>query len=227
MVVVGGPDGAGRDRRAGRDHQPGDPAPPPSRWRGRGPDDLLAGGTRPAGTRCSAGCSSGPGPGCAPSRSGWPRRPWPRPPSTSTPDQFGRPAGDLPGDHAPGGRRRHRHRGRSGSPSGRRRGASTTGWTPTGGQRGQVVAAEAGQRVVLATQHLHGGMGADIDYPIHRYFLWGKQIELMLGPPSAQLARLGPPAGAPSCGPADRCRHERPHRPRGTPTGPPRWPSRT
>ena len=52
-------------------------------------------------------------------------------------------------------------------------------------------AAEAGQRAVFATQHLHGGMGADISYPIHRYFLWGKQIELMLGPPSAQLARLG------------------------------------
>ncbi len=52
-------------------------------------------------------------------------------------------------------------------------------------------AAEAGQRAVFATQHLHGGMGADISYPIHRYFLWGKQIELLLGPPSAQLARLG------------------------------------
>jgi 3-oxocholest-4-en-26-oyl-CoA dehydrogenase beta subunit len=52
-------------------------------------------------------------------------------------------------------------------------------------------ASEAGQRAVFATQHLHGGMGADISYPIHRYFLWGKQIELMLGPPSAQLARLG------------------------------------
>ena len=52
-------------------------------------------------------------------------------------------------------------------------------------------AAEAGQRVVFATQHLHGGMGADISYPIHRYFLWGKQIELLLGSPSAQLARLG------------------------------------
>jgi len=52
-------------------------------------------------------------------------------------------------------------------------------------------AAEAGQRAVFATQHLHGGMGADISYPIHRYFLWGKQIELQLGPPSAQLARLG------------------------------------
>ncbi|MGO9030102.1 MAG: acyl-CoA dehydrogenase family protein [Acidimicrobiales bacterium] len=52
-------------------------------------------------------------------------------------------------------------------------------------------AKDAGQRVVHATQHLHGGMGADIDYPIHRYFLWGKQIELLLGAPSAQLARLG------------------------------------
>jgi len=52
-------------------------------------------------------------------------------------------------------------------------------------------ASEAGQRVVHATQHLHGGVGADIEYPIHRYFLWGKQIELMLEAPSAQLARLG------------------------------------
>ena len=52
-------------------------------------------------------------------------------------------------------------------------------------------ASERGQRTVHATQHLHGGMGADITYPIHRYFLWGKQIELLLGGPSAQLARLG------------------------------------
>jgi alkylation response protein AidB-like acyl-CoA dehydrogenase len=28
--------------------------------------------------------------------------------------------------------------------------------------------AEGGQRVVHATQHLHGGMGADVDYPVHR-----------------------------------------------------------
>jgi 3-oxocholest-4-en-26-oyl-CoA dehydrogenase beta subunit len=52
-------------------------------------------------------------------------------------------------------------------------------------------AAEGGQRVVHITQHLHGGMGADIDYPVHRYFLWGKQIENTLGGASAQLARLG------------------------------------
>jgi 3-oxocholest-4-en-26-oyl-CoA dehydrogenase beta subunit len=52
-------------------------------------------------------------------------------------------------------------------------------------------ASERGQRVVHATQHLHGGLGADISYPIHRYFLWGKQLELMLGSPNTHLARLG------------------------------------
>jgi len=52
-------------------------------------------------------------------------------------------------------------------------------------------AAERGQRVVHTTQHLHGGIGADVSYPIHRYFLWGKQLELMLGGPSRHLARLG------------------------------------
>jgi acyl-CoA dehydrogenase len=59
-------------------------------------------------------------------------------------------------------------------------------------------ASEAGQRVVHTTQHLHGGLGADIDYPVHRYFLWGKQIEDTLGGASATLARLGTVlAGAP------------------------------
>ncbi len=52
-------------------------------------------------------------------------------------------------------------------------------------------ASEAGQRVVHTTQHLHGGLGADVDYPVHRYFLWGKQIEDTLGGASATLARLG------------------------------------
>jgi 3-oxocholest-4-en-26-oyl-CoA dehydrogenase beta subunit len=52
-------------------------------------------------------------------------------------------------------------------------------------------AAEAGQHCVHLTQHLHGGMGADVTYPVHRYFLWGKQIELRLGGASALLAALG------------------------------------
>ncbi|HUP72293.1 MAG TPA: acyl-CoA dehydrogenase family protein [Acidimicrobiales bacterium] len=52
-------------------------------------------------------------------------------------------------------------------------------------------AAEGGQRVVHATQHLHGGMGADIDYPVHRYFLWVKQLENTFGSAPQHLARLG------------------------------------
>jgi acyl-CoA dehydrogenase len=52
-------------------------------------------------------------------------------------------------------------------------------------------AAEAGQHAVHVTQHLHGGMGADVTYPIHRYFLWGKSIELYVGGASRTLARLG------------------------------------
>lgn len=51
--------------------------------------------------------------------------------------------------------------------------------------------AEIGQRVVHDVQHLHGGMGADIDYPVHRFFLWVKQLENMLGGGSYQLAELG------------------------------------
>ena len=63
------------------------------------------------------------------------------------------------------------------------------------------------QRTVHATQHLHGGMGADIKYPIHRYFLWGKQLELLLGGPSLQLARIG--AGIAAFGIAGRGRGPR------------------
>jgi 3-oxocholest-4-en-26-oyl-CoA dehydrogenase beta subunit len=48
-----------------------------------------------------------------------------------------------------------------------------------------------GQRVVNAAAHLHGGMGVDRDYPLHRYFLLAKQLELMLGGASRQLVALG------------------------------------
>jgi 3-oxocholest-4-en-26-oyl-CoA dehydrogenase beta subunit len=51
--------------------------------------------------------------------------------------------------------------------------------------------ADAGQRIAHRCQHLHGGMGVDVDYPIHRYFLWAKELELTLGGATAQLLRLG------------------------------------
>lgn len=52
-------------------------------------------------------------------------------------------------------------------------------------------AADGGQQVITAGQHLHGGIGSDIDYPVHRYFLWGTQLATVLGGASAHLARLG------------------------------------
>ncbi len=52
-------------------------------------------------------------------------------------------------------------------------------------------AAEGAQRVVHAAQHLHGGIGVDLDYPIHRYFRWAKVLELTLGGATPSLLRLG------------------------------------
>jgi 3-oxocholest-4-en-26-oyl-CoA dehydrogenase beta subunit len=52
-------------------------------------------------------------------------------------------------------------------------------------------AAAGGQRVVHAAQHLHGGIGVDRDYPLHRYFLLAKQLELTLGGATRQLVNLG------------------------------------
>jgi alkylation response protein AidB-like acyl-CoA dehydrogenase len=52
-------------------------------------------------------------------------------------------------------------------------------------------AADGGHRVVHATQHLHGGIGVDLDYPVHRYFRWTKVIELSLGTATEHLRRLG------------------------------------
>jgi alkylation response protein AidB-like acyl-CoA dehydrogenase len=51
--------------------------------------------------------------------------------------------------------------------------------------------AEGGQRVVHAAQHLHGGTGVDKDYPLHRYFLLAKKLELTLGGATPQLRKLG------------------------------------
>jgi alkylation response protein AidB-like acyl-CoA dehydrogenase len=52
-------------------------------------------------------------------------------------------------------------------------------------------AADAGARVAAAAQHLHAGIGFDRNYPLYRYFLLAKHIELELGGAHRQLARLG------------------------------------
>ncbi|WP_369377694.1 acyl-CoA dehydrogenase family protein [Streptomyces sp. cg36] len=52
-------------------------------------------------------------------------------------------------------------------------------------------ASEAGRRVVHSGQHLHGGLGADLEHPVHRHFLWGRQIDAHLGCGAELLEELG------------------------------------
>ncbi|MEB3021739.1 acyl-CoA dehydrogenase family protein [[Mycobacterium] crassicus] len=52
-------------------------------------------------------------------------------------------------------------------------------------------AAEAGHRVAHSIVHIHGGVGIDIDHPIHRYFLAAKQTEFALGGATGQLLSIG------------------------------------
>ena len=52
-------------------------------------------------------------------------------------------------------------------------------------------ASEGGSRIGHAALHIHGGISIDVDYPIHRYFLWLKQIEFTLGAATPHLVQLG------------------------------------
>ena len=71
-------------------------------------------------------------------------------------------------------------------------------WRIDSGDSGEKQAAIAkwwacmgGHRVSHTCQHLHGGIGADVDYPIHRHFLRLKHIAMTLGGSNEQLANLG------------------------------------
>lgn len=52
-------------------------------------------------------------------------------------------------------------------------------------------AADAGHRVAHTAVHVHGGVGIDVDHPVHRYFLRAKQNEFNLGSAPTQLRRIG------------------------------------
>ncbi|MFF4050161.1 acyl-CoA dehydrogenase family protein [Streptomyces chartreusis] len=55
----------------------------------------------------------------------------------------------------------------------------------------KIWASEGVRRIVQTAQHLHGGFGADVDYPLHRYHAWAKHLELALGPAAAHEEALG------------------------------------
>jgi 3-oxocholest-4-en-26-oyl-CoA dehydrogenase beta subunit len=52
-------------------------------------------------------------------------------------------------------------------------------------------AADGGHRVAHTAVHVHGGLGIDVSYPVHRYFLAAKGNEFALGGATAQLRRIG------------------------------------
>jgi alkylation response protein AidB-like acyl-CoA dehydrogenase len=52
-------------------------------------------------------------------------------------------------------------------------------------------ASQGGHRIAASAQHIHGGMGVDCDYPLFRYSLLARQLELTLGGANQTLARLG------------------------------------
>jgi len=46
-------------------------------------------------------------------------------------------------------------------------------------------------KALYTCQHLHGGIGLDVTYPLHRHFYWIKQCSHLLGGPETQLEALG------------------------------------
>jgi alkylation response protein AidB-like acyl-CoA dehydrogenase len=52
-------------------------------------------------------------------------------------------------------------------------------------------AADAGHRIAHTAVHVHGGMGVDTSYPLHRYFVAAKHNEFALGGATTQLRRIG------------------------------------
>ncbi|MCW8193197.1 acyl-CoA dehydrogenase [Proteobacteria bacterium 005FR1] len=50
---------------------------------------------------------------------------------------------------------------------------------------------EAAHLVGHKTQHVHGGVGVDLSYPIHRFLYWSRYLNTLLGGSGASLERLG------------------------------------
>ncbi len=58
-------------------------------------------------------------------------------------------------------------------------------------QIAKIWAGDVGHRVSYATQHVHGGMGIDRDYPLWRYCLWLRHNEMSQGCSAGHVAALG------------------------------------
>lgn len=61
---------------------------------------------------------------------------------------------------------------------------------------------EGAHFVAHGAQHMHGGIGVDVDYPLHRYTLWNRHLEVTLGAANQQLRTLGTMIATPSPSPS-------------------------
>ena len=55
----------------------------------------------------------------------------------------------------------------------------------------RALANDTGHRAGHMAQHVHGGIGVDITYPIHRFLFWSRALGVALGGTEHHLARLG------------------------------------
>ena len=55
----------------------------------------------------------------------------------------------------------------------------------------KVLAADAGHLVGHKAQHVHGGIGVDLSYPIHRFLYWSRALGITLGGSEPALQQLG------------------------------------
>lgn len=53
------------------------------------------------------------------------------------------------------------------------------------------LACQAGHRIGHNAQHVHGGIGVDLTYPMHRFLYWSRALGSALGGSAASLERLG------------------------------------
>lgn len=56
---------------------------------------------------------------------------------------------------------------------------------------GALTVTDSALRALYTCQHLHGGIGLDVTYPLHRYFAWGKHHAHLLGGVEARLDTIG------------------------------------
>lgn len=55
----------------------------------------------------------------------------------------------------------------------------------------QYLSCEAAHLIGHKTQHVHGGVGVDLTYPIHRFLYWSRYLSMVLGSSAGSIERLG------------------------------------